>query len=596
MMSPDECRAGAEALLKIQAKCRQWGEILRQNGWDTNKMAAAKTPEAKAMEATVMGLVKKHEELLTYCRSRFVPDPSTPLDRAFDYIGIYLGRGPEALEHTDGLPACLTVEVSSPEIAEPYREPTFLVQLGRWARRLAEMAEERDVDGDPVARAGRRQVNLPEPDGDEVQEAMPPQEDMAFFRQIADDIKSRPEFYREAGEWLDENFSNEAFQRREQARWEELLRKEEACELSPEERRFLENQRSKPPAETERARTSFLPLRRFNDAIRPYLKRPRAFPTVRDAKRILLMTWLLTEPEAEESGLGLTGFEHLLWEPGPNEPEEASRECVSDWLRFPSEEYSIWGALARRAWERVKPIGTVLPAAVREDSGEAGGPTGDSLLNQAKIVESVAKALRDLYAQVAGKTLEQITRSDKEKEATRRTLALVATHARLLRRLLNELGCHPHIRPKIESLLDLVTGVSQGEEMGGYWSSAREYAGPHLWEGKQLSVPGEFGKWAGELQAKAGGADGFSLLAGEVQVPPAVGDWRGPLSKAQWAKLLFPGRRGVRWRDVEARLPRIEIRAADPGSDHPCSWFVNADGLPAEYASRVRKRPRIEES
>lgn len=128
----------ARVLLEIQAKCREWGKALRRNGWDTNKLAATKSPEAKAMEAVVMGLIGEHEELLTYCRTRFVPDPSTALDRAFDYIGMYFGRGPEAMEGVTGLPECLTVEVSDPKIAEPQREPTFIVQLGRWARKLGE--------------------------------------------------------------------------------------------------------------------------------------------------------------------------------------------------------------------------------------------------------------------------------------------------------------------------------------------------------------------------------------------------------------------------------------------------------------------------
>ncbi len=129
-------------LLGIQAKCREWGDVLRRNGWDSDKMAAARTPEAKAMEIDVMALIKKHETIVMYCRNNFVRDPSTALDRAFDYIGIYLNRKPEALKLTVGLPECLTVEAVQPNVEETHQEPTFIIQIGKWARRLSELTDQ----------------------------------------------------------------------------------------------------------------------------------------------------------------------------------------------------------------------------------------------------------------------------------------------------------------------------------------------------------------------------------------------------------------------------------------------------------------------
>jgi len=152
MMNKEDYTAGARALLELQANCREWGQVLRRNGWDSDKMAAANTPEAKAMELAAMALIKKHRALLDDCERSFGRDPSTALRRAFDYIDIYLSRGPEALEHTVGLPECLTVEVAQPDVAEPYREPTFIVQLGRWARKLFDMERmgEGSAKGPPV--------------------------------------------------------------------------------------------------------------------------------------------------------------------------------------------------------------------------------------------------------------------------------------------------------------------------------------------------------------------------------------------------------------------------------------------------------------
>ncbi len=392
-MGPDDYLAGPRALLEIQAKCREWREILCRNGWESDKAGAARAPEAKAAELAVMGLIRKHRALLEDCERTFGRDPSTALRRAFDYIDIYLSRGPEALEGTVGLAECLTVEVAQPNVAEPYREPTFVVQLGRWAQRLAELAEA-DRDGARKDRKPSRGL----PTGctsmgheDASQEAMPPLADVRFFQQVAADIKARAEFYRDAGEWLDENFSNDAFQRRERARWKELLGKEKSGELSPAGKRFLENQRAKPKAQTERARKSFLALRRFNEATGTYRKRPPAFPTVQEAKRILLMTWLMTDPEAEHAGLRLTEFESWAWDTDRDEHEIQSRRYASDWWRYPSDAYDAWVDLARRAWATTEPMREPAPNVKHGDAG-GGGAAGDGGAEgpQARALEAVA--------------------------------------------------------------------------------------------------------------------------------------------------------------------------------------------------------------
>ena len=152
-MCANKVSTGTRSLLEIQAKCREWGQILRRNGWrdeDTGThRAAAETPEAKTAELEVMSLIEKHERLLMECWTAFARGPSTPLDRAFEYIGIHLDRGPEALKHnTVALAECLTVEVTQPNVAEPYRKPTFIVQLGRWARKLTERAEQGETQAD----------------------------------------------------------------------------------------------------------------------------------------------------------------------------------------------------------------------------------------------------------------------------------------------------------------------------------------------------------------------------------------------------------------------------------------------------------------
>jgi hypothetical protein len=300
--------------------------------------------------------------------------------------------------------------------------------------------------------------------------ATPPLDDVRFFQDIAAGIRGRPEYYRDAGEWLDENYSDAAFEKMERAERKERLRKAKAgqtpeakavieglSKLRPDksgtmqpdeafglivpyarqklgmsEERFAEleakartghlapdadlrpltaEEKARWPAMSEadrqelrsrmaltteqkkqrdtereelyavyterdrliglvkryylgdglpyhvikltyrkRVRKSFLMLRRFHSATLPFHKDPPAFPTVTESKRILLMTWLMTDPQANESGLGLTEFEKWPWD-AAGQDRVHGRRYASNWWLFPSTGYSSWIALARRAWE-----------------------------------------------------------------------------------------------------------------------------------------------------------------------------------------------------------------------------------------------------
>ena len=147
-MEDVDYQAYITALLEIQVARRKWETILQCNGWDSDHATAANSPDAKAQEVVVMGLIGKYEPILAWCRNNLVRDPSTALDRGFDYIGIYLGRGPEALKLIhQALPECLAIEEYQTEVRESCREPTFAVQLGRWARRLGELAAGGEIVG-----------------------------------------------------------------------------------------------------------------------------------------------------------------------------------------------------------------------------------------------------------------------------------------------------------------------------------------------------------------------------------------------------------------------------------------------------------------
>ena len=127
----------SQTLLEIQANCRELGKLLHRNGWDADKMAALRTPEVQAAVLATMAFIEARYGLLADCQRQFGKDKSRSVERAFDYIDIYLNRGPEALEQTVGLVECLTLEVAQPGVAKPCRELTFIQQLGRWAQKLA---------------------------------------------------------------------------------------------------------------------------------------------------------------------------------------------------------------------------------------------------------------------------------------------------------------------------------------------------------------------------------------------------------------------------------------------------------------------------
>ncbi len=63
----------------------------------------------------------------------------------------------------------------------------------------------------------------------------------------------------------------------------------------------------------------------------------------------------------------------------------------------------------------------------------------------------------------------------------------------------------------------------------------------------------------------------------------------GPLSKKAWAKLIC-GYKEARWdRNIKARYPGINVIPADPGSEHPCKWYIDLDGLPPDIAAKIRE-------
>ena len=276
-------------------------------------------------------------------------------------------------------------------------------------------------------------------------------EDTLFFQKIAADIKKRPDLYRSAGKWLDDNFSNAAFEKSERDDYRKRVRKaragrtpeatalmqeladkggvefvnlacEKAIELAEQKARedtglakrqlaslqekeklgkldsslpkLTKHQRE--TADTQRKKLyrfydemkrlaeivhgyyrsglqvidrdalararpyprEFLLLRRFDEARNLYQERNPENPTDEESRRVLLMTWLLTDTDADKAGLGLTEFEKWPWHADGDradteDPADHRGRRSAKWFSLDLPEKSgQWMALAKRAWAK----------------------------------------------------------------------------------------------------------------------------------------------------------------------------------------------------------------------------------------------------
>ncbi len=184
-----------------------------------------------------------------------------------------------------------------------------------------------------------------------------PEHQDALERAIAADIKARPEYYREAGQWLDEHFSDAVFAKRERDERAELLRKEKEGTLRGAEADRVARCKGKP------YRKQFSKLRRFGEAVRSFRTETIDKPTEAQAKRVLLLTWLMTDPHANDAGLGLTEFEDWAWEPNEGVHEFNSRRFAGELLED-SGDRSEWVQFVLRCWDSVRPSSSEHPGRI----------------------------------------------------------------------------------------------------------------------------------------------------------------------------------------------------------------------------------------
>ena len=200
-------------------------------------------------------------------------------------------------------------------------------------------------------------------------------EDRVLFAEIANDIKSDPDNYREAGKWLDEYCNKNSFRKRTEKDMEHLeqgikdfgVPVEDELELakymleadiylSPYDVKFNEYGEVDIEATMniiENSKTGYrlyLYLYTWRDAIWYFIGNWEKIINlgINNSRRILLMTWLLTssDPETESAELNISKFEKM--------PSEKKQSLYRDTFDLGQRRGQQWMEAVKVAWQIVK--------------------------------------------------------------------------------------------------------------------------------------------------------------------------------------------------------------------------------------------------
>lgn len=174
-------------------------------------------------------------------------------------------------------------------------------------------------------------------------------EDRELFHNIAKEVRNKTTKYREAGKWLDRYASEDTYWQRQETNLKELQRKEKGIPVLGNIQRVKQLEK-----EIQEKRTPAL-LVRFREA-RDYLLekyKDEQFISEVDSRRIVLITWLLTDPDAEMTNLNITEIEKWSWEPIDDVSKLSRGYAQFLWCQG-GRAYYPWMKLVRIAWEKLK--------------------------------------------------------------------------------------------------------------------------------------------------------------------------------------------------------------------------------------------------
>jgi len=165
-------------------------------------------------------------------------------------------------------------------------------------------------------------------------------EDRELFSKIARHIRTNPTAYTETGKWLDEYCSEDSYWQRQEHKLKELKELQKGISAFPVHRvKQLEEE-----IETRRTPASIIRFQEACDYLQEKYKDQQFIPED-DARRIILITWLLTDPDAERSSLTITELDKWSWE--PNDVSRLSRGYAQFLWSADQQVYKRWMKLVR---------------------------------------------------------------------------------------------------------------------------------------------------------------------------------------------------------------------------------------------------------
>ena len=168
-------------------------------------------------------------------------------------------------------------------------------------------------------------------------------EDRELFSKIAADIRNNPAAYAEAGKWLDEYCSAGAYWQRQEKRLEELEELGKTRPNRPHNDREIADLKEK--LEKRADVSLFKGFSRCRECWEGKYE-DGGFVSKPDAKIIILITWLLSDPDAGETEPSITRLQKWAWEP-TDDILSGSRSYASSLWRQDDLRYGAWMKLVR---------------------------------------------------------------------------------------------------------------------------------------------------------------------------------------------------------------------------------------------------------
>jgi len=209
-------------------------------------------------------------------------------------------------------------------------------------------------------------------------------EDRKLFHNIAKEIRNNIDKYLETGKWLDKYCSEDAYWQRQEDKPHKIGRDSSF-------RTYWEAWKAQSLEQKIREKRTPALIIRFQEACDYLLEKYKGeqFIPEEDAKRIILITWLLTDPDAEKSNLNITQLEEWSWEP-INDISKMTRGYAQFLWSEGGRVYDSWMKLVRIAWAKTS----------AQIEHKASSPESNRILGDAWTLFGIPIHFRNLLSRV----------------------------------------------------------------------------------------------------------------------------------------------------------------------------------------------------